>query len=98
MPAGKQNNQLYYKIDKREGSFSLFFLFLEQPITNENTYSPIGSCVSDGLFFLLRIYARIDNELLEGGKKECMGSRNWCKKNSIKSCPSFVCVSFSLFA
>jgi hypothetical protein len=75
MPAGQTDSQLYYEIDTREDSFSLFFFFLllERPIINENTYTPIGSCISNGLFFLLRIYARIDNELLEGEKKEYVG-------------------------
>lgn len=72
MPAG----QLYYEIDMhthtytREDSLFLalfFFLLLDRPIINESTYSPIGSCISNGLFFLL--LRLLDNELLEGGGK-----------------------------
>jgi hypothetical protein len=68
MPAGKADTWNDFL------SVSLSFLLLERPIINETTYFPIGSCVSNGLFFLLflRIYACIDNELLEGGKKECI--------------------------
>ena len=30
---------------------SLFFLLFDRPIIYESTYSPIGSCISNGLFF-----------------------------------------------